>query len=137
MLLHTSSNIQLHIITDGASRGVAEKIMKDHEHTRSLVDVHYEYMEPLARQVSEKLGDILKFFRRNPTSYYGDNLFFISMILSDLSPFDSIDKVIMLDLDIKFRADISQLWQEFQNFRPDALIGIVHEQQPVYRHIFR
>lgn len=40
----------------------------------------------------------------------------------------------MLDCDLKFNADIYQLYNHFSQFSKDNVIGIAREAQPVYRH---
>ena len=41
----------------------------------------------------------------------------------------------MLDTDLKFKSDIGELWEMFNDFSPSNLIGIAQELQPLYRHI--
>ncbi|KAI4899160.1 hypothetical protein NFI96_009296 [Prochilodus magdalenae] len=42
-------------------------------------------------------------------------------------------RIVQLDLDLKYKSNIRDLFQEFRHFPPDAVIGIVREMQPVYR----
>ena len=42
----------------------------------------------------------------------------------------------MLDADLKFMDDVKKLYDRFRLFHKDALIGIGHDLQPVYRHTF-
>lgn len=42
----------------------------------------------------------------------------------------------MLDADLKFNADIKNLFDEFGKFSATNIIGIARENQPVYRHTF-
>jgi len=44
---------------------------------------------------------------------------------------DSIDRVIMLDADLKFLADIAKLYRHFDEFGYTNIVGIGHEAQPV------
>lgn len=41
--------------------------------------------------------------------------------------------MVQLDLDLQYRVNIRELFQEFQQFPPGAVIGIAREMQPVYR----
>lgn len=41
--------------------------------------------------------------------------------------------MVQLDLDLKYRVNIRELFQEFHRFPPGAVIGIARELQPVYR----
>lgn len=43
-------------------------------------------------------------------------------------------RVVQLDLDLKYKSNIRDLFQEFRHFSPEAVIGIVREMQPVYRY---
>uniref|UniRef100_A0ABI7Z4B7 Xyloside xylosyltransferase 1 n=1 Tax=Felis catus TaxID=9685 RepID=A0ABI7Z4B7_FELCA len=45
-------------------------------------------------------------------------------------------RIIQLDLDLKYKTNIRELFEEFDNFLPGAVIGIAREMQPVYRHTF-
>lgn len=40
-----------------------------------------------------------------------------------------------MDLDVEYRANIRELFQEFDNFPEGAVIGIAREMQPVYRYV--
>lgn len=93
-------------------------------------------MEPIARGVTELLGDVVKYFRYSSTSYYGDNLFFISIVLHRLAQFRDLAQVVMLDSDLKFLDDIRNLHAHFRRFSDLQLVGIAREAQPTYRHIF-
>lgn len=42
-------------------------------------------------------------------------------------------RIIQLDLDLKYKTNIRELFEEFDNFLPGAIIGIAREMQPVYR----
>ncbi|XP_078003616.1 xyloside xylosyltransferase 1 isoform X2 [Phascolarctos cinereus] len=49
---------------------------------------------------------------------------------------DKISRIIQLDLDLKHKTNIRELFEEFDNFPAGAVIGIAREMQPVYRHTF-
>lgn len=42
-------------------------------------------------------------------------------------------RLIQLDLDLKFKTNIRELFEEFDSFLPGAIIGLAREMQPVYR----
>lgn len=44
-----------------------------------------------------------------------------------------LTRIVQLDLDLKYRVNIRDLFQEFHRFPPGAVIGIAREMQPVYR----
>ncbi|XP_074690013.1 xyloside xylosyltransferase 1 isoform X3 [Strix aluco] len=47
-----------------------------------------------------------------------------------------ITQIIQVDLDLKYKTNIRDLFDEFDNFPEGAVIGIAREMQPVYRHTF-
>lgn len=64
-----------------------------------------------------------KHFSNKPGSYYSHELFFLSIMLHSVLP-DSLKKVIMLDADLKFKADIKDLYNRFDLFTDSNVIGI-------------
>ena len=42
----------------------------------------------------------------------------------------------MLDADLMFKADIKELYDRFELFTEDNIMGIGRDLQPVYRHTF-
>lgn len=87
--------------------------------------------------VTEKLSSIIepmqRHFSSKPDSYYSHALFFLSVALHKVLEYD---KIIMLDADLKFNVDISNLYNLFADFEVSNIIGIAREAQPVYRHVF-
>ncbi|TRY64850.1 hypothetical protein DNTS_028719 [Danionella cerebrum] len=79
--------------------------------------------------LTEKLFPIVeamqKHFSAGSGAYYSDAIFFLSV--------QDLKRVLQLDLDLRFRTNIRELFLEFNNFTPDAVIGIANEMQPVYR----
>ena len=75
-----------------------------------------------------------KYFSYKPGSYYSDPLFFLSIVIHKILP--DLKQVIMLDSDLKFNSDIKNLFEEFKKFTDTNIIGVVRENQPVYRHGF-
>ncbi|CAG04707.1 unnamed protein product, partial [Tetraodon nigroviridis] len=43
-----------------------------------------------------------------------------------------LTRIVQLDLDLKYRENIRELFQEFHRFPPGAVMGIAREMQPVY-----
>jgi len=76
-------------------------------------------IKPMQERFSQKLG-----------AYYNDPLFFLSVAMHRILP-ESVDRVIMLDADLKFLGDIAQLFKHFDEFREPNVIGIAHDAQPV------
>lgn len=64
-----------------------------------------------------------RYFSNKPGSYYSDSLFFLSIAIHRVMP-DSLDKVVMLDADLKFKSDIINLYNLFEDFSDEAILGM-------------
>lgn len=95
-------------------------------------------------------------FSSVPGTYYSDSLFYLSLGLYKIAP-SHHNKVILLDVDVKFQNSIEHLYEYFQKwvviftpisnyfkrkstivhfrFGPKALFGLAPELSPVYHHI--
>jgi Glycosyl transferase family 8. len=67
-------------------------------------------------------------------NYYYKTWFHIASGVHRILP-ENVDEVIMLDVDMLFLDDIQKLWAHFQQMNDSHLIGLAHEQQPVYYHV--
>eukprot|EP00071_Canis_lupus_P036046 XP_022269603.1 xyloside xylosyltransferase 1 [Canis lupus familiaris] len=76
-----------------------------------------------------------KHFSAGSGTYYSDSIFFLSVAMHQIMP-KEILRIIQLDLDLKYKTNIRELFEEFDSFLPGAVIGIAREMQPVYRHTF-
>jgi xylosyl alpha-1,3-xylosyltransferase len=91
--------------------------------------------DDLAKKMHDIVAKMQNHFSHSPSSYYGDSLFFLSIGLFKI--FDSnIDKIILLDADLKFKEDIGRLHALFDEFNETNVMGIARDGQPVYRHLF-
>lgn len=132
LLEKSSIRVNFHVVTDNTSRLIAANIFSNYNFNCTL---KFYDMTILSERIGEKLGsDLLKFFRFGPDAYYGDALFFLSLVAADLFP--RLNRVIKIDSDLLFRADIAELWKYFDRFSTTQQFGFVREQQPVYRHVF-
>ena len=66
-----------------------------------------------------------RYFSHKPGAYYSDSLFFLSIAIHNVMP-NSLEKVIMLDADLKFKTDINQLYKLFNEFSDDAILGVFY-----------
>ncbi|CAB1442882.1 unnamed protein product [Pleuronectes platessa] len=126
----------LHFVSDQASKELGERMLQEF-----LLDATFEY-EVLFHDVvalTQKLFPIVeamqKHFSAGSGAYYSDAIFFLSVAMHHIMP-DSQTRIVQLDLDLKYRTNIRDLFQEFDRFPPGAVIGITREMQPVYRHTF-
>lgn len=126
----------LHFVSDVGSQELGERMIHD-----LLLDATFQY-EVVFHKVdtlTEKLFPIVeamqKHFSAGSGAYYSDAIFFLSVAMHRIMPAD-LKRIVQLDLDLKFRRNIRDLFQEFNHFPPEAVIGITREMQPVYRHTF-
>jgi len=84
----------------------------------------------LIKKVDFIIKPMQEHFSYKPGAYYNDALFFLSVAMHHIMP-ETIDRVIMLDADLKFLGDITQLYEHFNAFGDKNVIGIAHEAQPV------
>ncbi|CAH8638004.1 unnamed protein product [Heterobilharzia americana] len=61
---------------------------------------------------------------------------FLKLLLPDILP-SSVHKVIVLDIDILFNADIVELWNHFEKFQETQMIGIALEQNPHFENVMK
>ncbi|XP_045906511.1 xyloside xylosyltransferase 1 isoform X2 [Micropterus dolomieu] len=122
----------LHFVSDQASKELGEKMLQEF-----LLDATFKY-EVLFHDVvalTQKLFPIVeamqKHFSAGSGAYYSDAIFFLSVAMHHIMP-ESLTRIVQLDLDLKYRTNIRDLFQEFDQFPPGAVIGITREMQPVY-----
>ncbi|GBM23559.1 Xyloside xylosyltransferase 1 [Araneus ventricosus] len=133
LLNYATPALHLHILTDRASLNSTIEVLKNTAPLAktavqiSLYDVNV-FMTPL----EELVNTLVPHFSFKPGAYYSDGLFYISIGLFKVM---SLKRVIVIDADVKFLSDVKLLYDYFDKFPPEAIIGIAREQQPVYRHI--
>ncbi|KAM4628887.1 xyloside xylosyltransferase 1 [Polymixia lowei] len=126
----------LHFVSDQASQELGERMLLEF-----LLDATFKY-EVVFHDVAvltQKLFPIVeamqKHFSAGSGAYYSDAIFFLSVAMHHIMP-QSLTRIVQLDLDLKYRTNIRDLFQQFDGFPPGAVIGIAREMQPVYRHTF-
>ncbi|KAM7013265.1 xyloside xylosyltransferase 1 isoform 1-T2 [Tautogolabrus adspersus] len=126
----------LHFVSDAASRELGEKMLQE-----LLLDATFKYevlfhdVEALTQKLFPIVEAMQKYFSSGSGAYYSDAIFFLSVAMHHIMP-ESLTRILQLDLDLKYRTNIRDLFQEFDLFPPGAVIGITREMQPVYRHTF-
>ncbi|XP_013925181.1 PREDICTED: xyloside xylosyltransferase 1, partial [Thamnophis sirtalis] len=128
--------LALHLLCDGPSRGAARQLLQQALRPAAFkYKVVFHDLETLAQKLQPTVEALQKLFSAGAGSYYGDSLFFLSVAMHHIMPRE-VSRVIQVDLDVEYRANIRELFQEFDNFPEGAVIGIAQEMQPVYRHVF-
>ncbi|XP_015727350.1 xyloside xylosyltransferase 1 [Coturnix japonica] len=134
--LHRGEQLHLHLVTDSASRDIGHGMLKDE--LRGTAIRHQVIIHDVS-ELTEKLFPIVeamqKHFSAGSGTYYSDSIFFLSVAMHRIMP-KEITQIIQVDLDLKYKANIRDLFEEFNNFQEGAVIGIAREMQPVYRHTF-
>lgn len=135
LLKYATVNINFYIIGDKESQLIAKKIFS----TVKNVKIQYKIVsldaDGLAKKMHQMVVKMQDHFSYSSKSYYGDALFFLSIgLFKILDP--AVDKIILLDSDLKFKQDIGQLYKVFDEFTESNVIGIARDGQPVYRHLF-
>ncbi|XP_051233590.1 xyloside xylosyltransferase 1 [Dicentrarchus labrax] len=126
----------LHFVSDEASKELGERMLQEF-----LLDATFKYEVSFhdVAALTQKLFPIVeamqKHFSAGSGAYYSDAIFFLSVAMHHIMP-ESLTRIVQLDLDLKYRTNIRDLFQEFDHFPPGAVIGITREMQPVYRHTF-
>ncbi|XP_020335963.1 xyloside xylosyltransferase 1 [Oncorhynchus kisutch] len=126
----------LHFVSDEASRELGERMLPE---LLLVGTFQYEVVFHDVGVLSQKLFPIVeamqKHFSAGSGAYYSDAIFFLSVAMHHIMPAD-LQRIVQLDLDLKYRSNIRELFLEFDLFPPGAVIGIAREMQPVYRHTF-
>ncbi|XP_076134929.1 xyloside xylosyltransferase 1 [Alosa pseudoharengus] len=126
----------LHFVSDEASQELGKQLLPE-----LLLDASFKYEVAFhnVAALTERLFPIVeamqKHFSAGSGAYYSDSIFFLSVAMHRIMPAD-MKHIVQLDLDLKYRCNIRDLFQEFNQFQPEAVIGIAREMQPVYRHTF-
>ena len=135
LLRHTQSHLQIHAVVDAGGKQAVSKIIIDSKSERGLVvDVQFYDVNEMAKQVEAIVDSLREHFSAGQRSHYHNPIFFLPALLHRLLP-ESVKKVIVLDTDMEFRADISSLHGLFDSFSEHHIMGLAYDQQPVYRHI--
>lgn len=130
-----SRPVILHIIGDTASQIIAKRIIEKEVQDSRKYKLEFLDVEKLAKELETTIRPLQERFSFKPGAYYSHALFFFSVAMHRVFP-DDVKKVIMLDADLKFVDDVSNLYGHFDRFSADNVLGIAREAQPVYRHTF-
>ncbi|CAB3365700.1 Hypothetical predicted protein [Cloeon dipterum] len=132
---YASKPINLHVICDQDSRNFLTEFSNSTDFQQSKIPVKFIFYG--AKEASEKARDVVvamkPHFSSSTGSYYSDDLFFLSLGLHQIS---TLNQVLLIDIDVQFRADIVLLFQFFEMFNDDQMFGLAPELSPVYKHVF-
>ncbi|XP_050521677.1 xyloside xylosyltransferase 1 isoform X2 [Daktulosphaira vitifoliae] len=128
--------LELNIITDNTSRSIIDNVILEyiHQYHETKIMINYHDFQDVLRIVQNKIEPLKRFFQSSKGSYYSDDVFYLSPALH-LVASKSVDKAIVLDIDIEFRTSICDLYDIFNNFTDSEIFGLGPELSPVYHHI--
>ncbi|XP_065187905.1 xyloside xylosyltransferase 1-like [Sycon ciliatum] len=133
LLATTDAAITIHAIVDDGGKRHVRKYFP--ESVAPRVQVVFYDRDDVTDQILQFVTDMRSHFSSSNTSYYHDAIFFVGPVVYRVLP-DTVKRVIITDTDLKFLADIRGLWSRFEQFTDEQVIGLAHDAQPVYYHIF-
>ncbi|XP_060797746.1 xyloside xylosyltransferase 1 isoform X2 [Neoarius graeffei] len=126
----------LHYVSDGGSKELAMRMLPELLHDATFqYEVEFHDVNGLTEKLFPIVKAMQKHFSAGSGAYYSDAIFFLSVAMHRIMPTE-MKRIVQLDLDLKYKANIRDLFQQFKHFSPEAVIGIIREMQPVYRHTF-
>ncbi|XP_046313895.1 xyloside xylosyltransferase 1 isoform X3 [Marmota monax] len=125
--------LNLHFVSEEASREVAKALLRELLPPAAgfKCKVIFHDVAALTDKLFPVVEAMQKHFSAGSGTYYSDAIFFLSVAMHQIMP-KEIQQIIQLDLDLKYKTNIRELFEEFDNFLPGAIIGIAREMQPVY-----
>ncbi|XP_073886840.1 xyloside xylosyltransferase 1 isoform X4 [Macaca fascicularis] len=126
--------LNLHFVSEEASREVAKGLLRELLPPAAgfKCKVIFHDVAVLTDKLFPVVEAMQKHFSAGSGTYYSDSIFFLSVAMHQIMP-KEILRLIQLDLDLKFKTNIRELFEEFDSFLPGAIIGLAREMQPVYR----
>ncbi|XP_067121657.1 xyloside xylosyltransferase 1-like [Centruroides vittatus] len=135
IIRYTSRNLHFHIFLDKPSKmRVKRTLKKIIKETGRTFSISFYDINNIIEKSQDFIKIMRKFFFTKDVGRYNDDIFFISELIHHIL---SIDKVIMIDLDLIFNADIGDLHRHFHKFSPTNVIGLANDLQPQYRVDFK
>jgi xylosyl alpha-1,3-xylosyltransferase len=132
--LPAGKRLTLHFVADPGSKVYGEKFLAAYR--RPDVRFVFHDKDEWTAKIFPLVEEMQKHFSSGQGSYYNDSIFFLSIGMHRLLP-PEIERIVKLDFDVRFEANLYLLFQELDRFRPENLIGLGPELQPVYRHVLR
>lgn len=132
--LPPGAQLTLHFVADPGSKAYGEKLLQAYR--RPGVRFVFHDKDEWTAKVFPVVEDMQKHFSSGKGSYYNDSIFFLSIAMHRILP-PEIERIVKLDFDVRFETNLYLLFQEFDRFRPEHLLGLGPELQPVYRHVLR
>ncbi|XP_038061940.1 xyloside xylosyltransferase 1-like [Patiria miniata] len=132
-----SINLHFFFVVDEPSKKFIIEALQDitNQHiARNKFQFHFIEVDELARQ----LAPLVSMLQEKVTGghpYYQDAIFFLSVAIHRGILPSYVRRIVMLDSDLKFMTDIKKLFDRFDLFTSNNIMGLAREMQPVYRHL--
>ena len=133
LLATTDAQLRLHTIVDKPSKRIVEEAFPKSLSPR--VTVSFYDRDEVTKKIIDFVEDVRKFFSSGKKNYYHDAIFFVGPVIYRVLP-ESVKRVVVTDTDLKFLADVRELYGYFDRFSDKHVMALAHDAQPVYRHIF-
>lgn len=118
LLFHRRRPVLLHLLVDGASEPVLERLLAT-------------WRVPQLRVRFRRVDALLPLVSRVPTWHYSGTAGLLKLVM-DVALGDGATRVIALDTDVLVGADIARLWAHFDRFNARQLLGLVPQQSEWY-----
>lgn len=133
LLATTDAPLTIHAIVDKGSTPLVRRWFPSMLEPR--VELVLYDRDQVTEQIIEFVTEMREHFSSGKKSYYHDAIFFVGPVAYRVLP-ETVRRVIITDTDLKFMADVRELEDMFDSFSPSQVIGLAHDAQPVYHHIF-
>ncbi|XP_069753148.1 xyloside xylosyltransferase 1 [Narcine bancroftii] len=135
-VLRDNEVLHLHFVSDSPSKSIGEPLLeKLLQGAAFKYQVTFHDVDAMTQKLFPLVEAMRNLFSADSGAYYSDSIFFLSVAMHRIMPAE-LTRIVQLDLDLKYMSNIRDLFEEFDKFRPGAVIAIVREMQPVYRHTF-
>ena len=109
------------------------------KNSNNFLHLIFHNVDEVTDEISNIVEPLQKAFGNHKS--YKDPLFFLSAGLFKHKGFEKVKgqglngKLVLIDIDVKFKVSVKQLFEEFKNFDDRQMLGITREMQPVYYHL--
>lgn len=129
---NTKAPLAFYVAVDGASRSALAALIGQHCPTVQVTELF-----DVASLINRSMAGVTTPKLLPQKGYYAQSLFFLAPLLHRALAVSGPTHFVALDADILVRGDIAELAQLFDNFSPTQVMGLAHEQQPVYYHLLQ
>ncbi|XP_050039245.1 xyloside xylosyltransferase 1-like [Dermacentor andersoni] len=135
MLARTKSSVRFHVLADPQSYMRLSRTLGSVQNESKRKFQFFLYNITAVEASNKEVIELMRllFFTKD-VGRYNDDMFFITEIFHRV--FD-LERILFIDLDLKFEEDVAKLYGHFDCFGNETLIGIGHDLQPQYRVDFQ